>query len=412
MGSLRARLAVAIVALVIGTLVLSGWVVTRRVVAPLAAEVRAAFADQAVFVAERLQRGEDEATLEERLGVEITTVPEPPDAGARRVRRAGRPLVVVPVDGPTVYVETSRGWIGVKSGVDLDRPGRRMRVWLPLAGVGLGLVAFGIAAAATRPLDESRRAMERVAQGDLGHRLDERGPAEIAALARSFNRMTGRVADLLRTERELLAGVSHELRSPLARLRLSIELLRDDGAPGARLTSMEGDVAALDALIGELLDLSRLDLGDRVLAEDDVDLRGVADEIAAREPRVAVSGHGQARGDGRLVARAVDNVVRNALAYSEGPVEVEVSPGRVEIRDRGPGAPPDAVDRWFEPFARGPSGGRRPDGLGLGLFVVRRVARLHGGDATASARPGGGLVFRLDFGLPPTHAAAGRAPTS
>jgi signal transduction histidine kinase len=240
--------------------------------------------------------------------------------------------------------------------------------------------------------------MDTVSRGDLDHRLPESGSAEVVAVGVAFNAMTARVQALLTSEKELLAGVSHELRTPITRLRLAVELLRDRDVPGRHLDGMEGDLAELDALIQELLEVSRLQLGQSPLQPSMVDLLSLAQEIAAPHTRVRVHGDPVSlRVDERLVRRAVDNVVRNALSYApQGDVDVTVSPEGFVVEDRGPGVPQAALSRLFEPFYRVDSSrSRASGGTGVGLRIVQQVCELHGGDAQASLRDGGGLTIRL-----------------
>lgn len=401
--SLRGRITLAIVALAVLALVVGGGLTQRLVVRPLADNARAAFAAQAHFVGLRLERGESADELEATFDVDIRTVEAPP-AGARdiaasesrRGRRRGR--VVAAPRGPELFVRTRSGWIGVKPELDLDRPGQRLLQVMLFGGVVLISLAFAIASASTRPIERMRRAMETVSRGDLDHRLPESGSTEVVSVGVAFNAMTARVQALLTSEKELLAGVSHELRTPLTRLRLAVELLRDYEVPDRHLNGMEGDLAELDALIEELVEVSRLQLGQSPLQPSTVDLLTLAQEIAAPHERVHVHGDSVTRTvDERLVRRAVDNVVRNALSYApEGTVDITVDPDGFTIEDRGPGVPPAALNRLFEPFYRVDSSrSRASGGTGVGLRIVQQVCELHGGTATASLRAGGGLTICL-----------------
>ncbi|MFT6819102.1 MAG: two-component system osmolarity sensor histidine kinase EnvZ [Myxococcota bacterium] len=401
--SLRARITLAIVALAAFALVIGGGLTQRLVVRPLADNARTAFAAQAVFVSLRMERGEPALELEETFDVDIRFVEAPP-AGARDVaasasrrgRRRGR--VVAAPRSPELFVRTRSGWVGVKPGLDLERPGRRLLQVLLVGGVVLTSLAFAIASASTQPLQRMRRAMDTVSRGDLDHRLPESGSTEVVAVGRAFNAMTTRVQALLTSEKELLAGVSHELRTPITRLRLAVELLRDHDVPSRHLNGMEGDLAELDALIQELLDVSRLQLGQSPLHPSAIDFLALAQGIAEPHARVRVHGPSVMRCvDERLVSRAVDNVVRNALSYAPGgDVDITVSAEGFTIEDRGPGVPESALGRLFEPFYRVDSSrSRASGGTGVGLRIVQQVCELHGGHARASLRDGGGLTICL-----------------
>lgn len=408
--SLKFRLTVAIMALALAAVLLMGFVADRRVVYPLAEQMRGALIVQAEYLVRRDARGTPRAELEEAFDVSIRDADGPPPDTLRRgppPRRRGRHEVRLDPESREVWIEGPQGWIIIQSQIDLYHPQRNLIRLVLLGSLGLGLLALAIAAAGTRPLQRAQEAMERVGRGDLDHRLDESGPTEIAAMAGAFNQMTRRVKELLDSERELLAGVSHELRTPLSRLRLSTELLRDFDVPERYLDGMEGDLAELDALIGELLDLSRLQLGDGVVQPEPTDLRALADDVAAEREWVRVEGQGaQLDVDPRLVRRALDNLVRNALAYApDGDVVIDVLSDGFRVLDRGPGVPEAALPRLFDAFYRvDGSRSRLTGGVGVGLRIVAQVAELHGGEASAKNRDGGGLEVRLTLRSVPAGA--------
>jgi signal transduction histidine kinase len=259
----------------------------------------------------------------------------------------------------------------------------------------------------TRRVERLRAQVEALGAGELSARVEVRGKDEIAALAQSFNRAAERIERLVQAQRGALAAASHELRSPLARIRLAIELL--GGAEGAELRArVARDIAELDALIGELLLASRLDAlepGAALERREPVDLLGLAAEEAARsgaevtgEPAILV-------GDPALLRRLLRNLLENARRHGGGvDVELEVSklgPGvaRVSVADRGPGVADAERERIFAPFYRPPGASESKDGgFGLGLALVRQIARHHGGDARCRPRAGGGTVFEVDLG--------------
>lgn len=394
--SLKARLALGILGLVALAILLVGAGSSRAILTPFAAQVFDAFVDQALYVADRVEAGEDPRVLGERLGLEVRWMRHPP-RGRRReltvVERGGRTLAFPPGPRNRLIVQTDRGWIGIRRDLDLDRPQRRLGLVLLLVGLLAVGVAMALASSAIRPLTTAREGMERIASGDLRHRLDERGPEEIARVARAFNRMADRIDGLLRTERELMAGMSHELRTPLARLRLELELLRDAGASEKRVAAMEGDLEELDTLIAQLLQLSRLQLGERTLDVRPVDLRALAERVARDGVTVQGPG-GVVQGDAVLLERVLVNLVDNALRYGAPPVTVRVAAPEVVVEDAGPGVAD--TSRLFDPFWRGEgSRARATGGLGLGLMLVRQVVELHGGTVTAENRPEGGLRIRV-----------------
>jgi signal transduction histidine kinase len=235
----------------------------------------------------------------------------------------------------------------------------------------------------------------------------------VAAVAASFNQAAERIEALVRSHQSLLANASHELRSPLARLKMAVSLLEDtpEGPPRERLKSeIRTNIGELDALVEEVLLASRLDAQQASPAVAPVDLIGIAAEEAAR-----VGAELQATqaalivpGDERLLRRALRNLLENARRYgvSEGRDEItllaERLPGpatMVELRvcDRGPGVPEDLRERIFEPFFRLPGHAEREGGVGLGLALVKQIAERHGGRVRCETREGGGSCFVLSL---------------
>jgi signal transduction histidine kinase len=215
---------------------------------------------------------------------------------------------------------------------------------------------------------------------------------------------------LLRAERTLLASASHALRSPLARLRVAAELVAQRG--GADLAeAVAADVALLDEGVEELLLASRLDVLEATETHEPVDLLGLAAEEAARAGGEAHGEPAAIRGDARSLRHLLRNLIENARRHAPGAppeVEVERAPeggARLRVLDRGPGVPDAERERVFEPFVRG--AGAAPPGAGLGLALVRRVARHHGGDVRCLPRPDGGTCFEVD--LPGRPAPAPRS---
>jgi signal transduction histidine kinase len=265
--------------------------------------------------------------------------------------------------------------------------------------------AYPVVRRLTRRLEALKQGVEAFGAGALHQRVAEDGQDEVAAVAASFNRAAGRIEVLLRSHQSLLANASHELRSPLARLKMAMAML-EDAAPLQRAAlrkEIETNVAELDALVEEVLLASRLDATAQVVLEDRVDLLAVAAEEAAR---VGAAAHGddvQVIGDERLLRRALRNLLENARRYGGDEVDVEVARVQglqgplVEMRvcDRGPGVPEAFRQRIFEAFFRLPGHAERAGGVGLGLSLVRQIAERHGGSVRCEARDGGGSCFVL-----------------
>ncbi len=336
-------------------------------------------------------------------------------------------LRAVPLDdGRTLWVPRPRGRM-LHEGMGPPRsppPG-----WLP--GVrgpwpdGLGLVALlavlfaAVAAGAwpvvrrlTRRLEALQAGVEAFGAGQLDRRVDEGGRDEVAAVAGSFNRAAARIEALLRSHQSLLANASHELRSPLARLKMAMALL-DEAPPAdrARLKrEIDANIAELDALVDEVLLAGRLDAQSALDAAQPVALLALAAEEAARVGASAEGDDLLLRGDERLLRRAVRNLLENARRYAGAGVEVRVARradggAELAVADRGPGVPEALRERIFEPFFRMPGHAEREGGVGLGLALVRQIAERHGGGARCEPREGGGSRFVISLpAMPPASA--------
>ncbi len=280
--------------------------------------------------------------------------------------------------------------------------------------------AYPVVRRLTRRLEQLKQGVEDFGAGALDRRISAEGKDEVAAVAASFNRAAQRIEALVRSNQSLLANASHELRSPLARLKMAVAMLGD--APPSMQAGLKREIdtniAELDALVEEVLLSSRLDAGATPDLGEPVDLAGVVAEEAARvgaELDAAPEGAAlQLRGSERLLRRAVRNLLENARRYGGGEVTVELisrGGGRVELRvcDRGPGVPEAERERIFEPFYRLPGHAEREGGVGLGLALVRQIATAHGGSVHCEPREGGGSCFVLSLPATPAPAAAGSA---
>jgi signal transduction histidine kinase len=400
--TLRRYIALAIVA-VVGATVLLSWVLTSgAVLRPLAREVHQEHLETAVYIAEQVEQGQDPEELGRALGLSARFIEgPPPDApsgrrwGPHSTEYEGRPIHYPPDRRNVIGVRTEAGWIAVRRELDLGRPGRRLLPALLLVGLAVVGVAGALGRLAVRPLDTVRVGMDRIAGGDLDHRLQvRRGPAELREVATTFNAMADRLEGMLRAEKELMAGVSHDLRTPLTRLQLELALLEDQ-AP-ERVEAMRADLDELDGLIEQLLQISRLELGQIDLDPRPLDLHQLALEAGPDE----VLGQAfELDGDPSLMVRALSNLVQNARRHAPGaPVRIRFEGRALLVEDEGPGVPEAQRERLFEPFYRVEgSRSRTTGGSGLGLMIVRQVVRLHGGKATAEPGPAGGLRIRLEF---------------
>ena len=255
---------------------------------------------------------------------------------------------------------------------------------LVLLALAVGVGAYPVARRLTARLERLQAGVEAHAAGNLSARVRVEGRDEVARLAESFNRAAGRIEELVGAHKALLANASHELRTPLTRIRMAVELLKTDADPKRKL-DLERDIAELDALIGEILLASRLDAVAERAADEEVDLLALASEECARYDHATLTGQpGTVRGDPRLLRRMIRNLLENARRHGAPPIDVRVrdAGGSVELTvcDHGPGIPDADREDVFRPFRRF-GGTETSTGAGLGLALVRQIARRHGGEA-------------------------------
>jgi len=282
-----------------------------------------------------------------------------------------------------------------------DDAGSRALAWSLAIVVLLLAAAFAFARYLARPLRQLNVAVDELGRGGTPSPLPETGPSEIVAVNRRFNAMLANLSQIERDRALLLAGVSHDLRTPLARLRLGVEMHGDAAAQAG----MVADIEEMDRIVGQFLDFSRADDGsDREPAELDPIVRQCVERYVAAGRNVVVLAGGVAPLPlkATAISRLCANLVDNALAYGAPPVEVATidapAHATIEVRDRGPGIPPGDAERLKRPFTRASDARTRDDGAagaGLGLAIVERVARLHGGTLELLAREGGGTIARV-----------------
>jgi signal transduction histidine kinase len=284
-----------------------------------------------------------------------------------------------------------------------------------------GLVCLGLAWHLTAPVRRLRSAAQRLAAGDLTARVSGgpvKGHDEVAALGRDFNLMADRIEGLMTAQQQLLRDISHELRSPLARLNVALELARQKAGLAARdpHDRIEREADRLNTLIGQLLILTQLECGGELLKRGPVSLTSLVQSIASdanfeaqtrrRAVQAVVEADVAIQGSEEMLRRGVENVVRNAVRYTAEHTQVDILVSRrrggsgdaaiLRIRDHGPGVPEHALSQLFLPFYRvADARDRQTGGTGIGLAITERAVRLHGGSVTAANAPDGGLIVEI-----------------
>ncbi len=285
---------------------------------------------------------------------------------------------------------------------------------------GAGVVCYALAFYFASPVKNLRQATNLLAEGDLSVRVGPkmgRRRDELADLGRDFDRMAERLQILMVSQRRLLGDISHELRSPLARMNVALELAEQTANDDTQiyLQRIYRESGRLNELIGQLLALARLESGDTKDRETPVNLSELIEEVAhdadfeAKSNKCGVvithNDDAQTIGNIELLRSAIENVVRNAIRYTGEATQVEIEQRQkngealIRVRDHGPGVPEEALSELFRPFYRvAPARDRQSGGVGLGLAIAERAIKAHGGSISASNASGGGLL--VEFRLP------------
>ena len=282
-----------------------------------------------------------------------------------------------------------------------------MIAFLGVIALVVALCAYPLVRRLTRRLERLQVGVESLGAGDLSARVKVEGKDEVARLAESFNSAAARIEELVSAHKMLLANTSHELRTPLSRIRLGIELMRDGADPGRR-AALEKDIAELDGLIEQILLSSRLDASKDVEAPENIDLLALAAEEGARYERCSVTGSPVVvRGNRGLLQRMVRNLLDNAERHGAPPVEVDVGAqggtAVIRVTDHGAGVEIQERELIFTPFYR--AAARTAPGAGLGLALVRQIARQHGGDAVWVEVAGGARGISVSIPAPGQRSA-------
>ena len=283
------------------------------------------------------------------------------------------------------------------------------------AGVSLAVLllasalAWLVAGRVLAPLRALRDTARSIGEEDLTRRIEVRGSDEIAALGRAFNAMLDRLERSFEVQRQLVSDAGHELRTPITIIRGHLELLGDDPRERRETVALVTDeLDRMARFVDDLLTLARAERAD-FLRRGDVDLDVLTEELLAKAQALAgdrawsveAVGVGRLRADRQRLTQAVMNLARNAVEHTAAGAQIALGSAfadgeaRIWVRDRGPGVAPAERERIFERFARGGGAGRRSDGAGLGLAIVRAIAEAHGGRVELASTPGGGATFTV-----------------
>jgi signal transduction histidine kinase len=286
-------------------------------------------------------------------------------------------------------------------------------VWtLALVAIAVAMGTYPIIRRLTRRLESLRHGVERWGNGDLSARVAMQGDDEVGFLASRFNHAAEQIETLVKSrdtllasQKSLLANASHELRSPLARIRMGLELMGSSPSPAFK-QEISRNISELDQLIEEILLASRLDAKEADLGTiEQVELIGLAAEECARHQALldVQAAELAVPGVAKLLRRAVRNLLENARRYGAGEVSLVLRQtddwAVLQVCDAGPGVPPEQQQRIFEPFYRLPGASEREGGVGLGLALVKSIAERHGGSVSCSNRPQGGACFEIRLPL-------------
>ncbi len=301
--------------------------------------------------------------------------------------RHGDPQVVRLPGGRVLVADITVPWDGTRRGA---------LGYIALIATVVGLAAYPVVRHLTRRLERLREGVEKFGGGALDARVEVKGRDEVAAVASSFNAAAGRIERLVGAHRTLLANASHELRSPLARLRMAIDLsgIPDDDRQNGEIAA---NLREIDELVDEILLASRLEHAGTAAKLEPLDLSGLVAEECSRHG-IEMSGvAAPMSGDRRLLTRLTRNLLLSAMRHGRPPVEVDVSSDTrgvtLTVRDHGDGLPPGEEARVFEPFYRPAGRSESAGGWGLGLALVRQIAELHGGAARYETPADGGARF-------------------
>jgi len=291
-------------------------------------------------------------------------------------------------------------------------------LWLGIAVLLSGLVCFGLAQYLSRPIRKLQMAAKQLSQGALGTRVSDsigNRRDEIGDLGQDFDQMAARLQRLINNQKQLLSDISHELRSPLARMQLAVGLARKKlgSDVSTEMDRIEQETERLDELVGQSLTLSRLDAGAVYAKDDFIDIGELLESIISncdfeaseqnKKVELNIEQTWTIQANAELLHRALENIIRNAIRYTEVNTSVVVNLTKqdkthlkIAIGDQGPGVPEDKISSLFEPFVRlSQARDRDSGGYGLGLAIAKRAIEFHQGEISASNKTDSGLLLEV-----------------
>lgn len=403
----RTQLLLGVIATVGVTLALAWVTVQALVIRPAIGERERSRTQQVLDAAELMRSGMSKREIEASRGIDLRVLlgqPDEPPPGGGWVRQDTERGIIWKRTGGEYEIAawTGRTWIVIEE--ELPH-GTSFALALIAGGIPVIILMFGLSYRANRHQERAEESLARIAEGNLAERLNERaGNREVRRVAVAVNQMATQLQALIESERQQMAGLSHELRTPLTRIRLELELARREGGPSDRLDRVERDIEVFDAMLTEMLDLSRLKMvGKQLSKREAVDLESLAQDVVGEGwSDVEIRGTGTATVDPKLVARLIRNLLRNSAQHAPSSRRwIEVEDDTLCVGDDGPGIAAEQQPAALEPFRRGDSSA----GYGLGLAIVTEIAALHDGSVSLSTPPG--LVVTVRFGrCPPPDGAA------
>jgi len=416
---LKKRIFLALLFSFLGT-VLGAWLLAGGgVLKPLAKKLIESRADVVATLADEVEKSSHPKRrlneLSKRLQIEAKLRKKPFKKSKekfKKIEREGRWIIVLPGrDSPMmtpIEQQDKKLYLVVVFPISLEAPKKKIATGLLLLAGCVTFAAWGLSRWSVIPLEMATEAMNKITNGDLSHRVDN----DIGEAKDAFNQMAARVETVILGQRDLIAAISHELKTPLTRLRLQTELLADEGVSQQKLDRLNEDIRALNQLVDILLSSAKLEQGSVALQKEDLNIKELIIlalskiELFDRYIKIDVSDKIICNGDKHLLLRAFTNIFSNIARYTPEDCIVEINAivrsqqVFLEISDTGDGVSDSFLPQLFSPFVREEkSRSKVTGGLGLGLMFVRKVLQAHQGNIQAKSNHPTGLVLMITLPL-------------